>query len=227
MTTVHLDSELRKHQIVHTARKIVATKGMAFFTIQELAREVGVSEGAIYRHFKSKDDILLVLIQDIERNLLDAVSDSARPQEGSMDQMKHLFRRHFSSLERRSGISFVVVAEALRFGDTQVKEATSQVVERYLNMIDSILKAGVQGGEIDKDVDTRAAALMFFGMVQASVTLWSFNSRAHPLAQHSASLWSIFEVGLTQRGQNHIRESYSPAAGNSAVQGDASSPARG
>ena len=217
MTTAHLDSELRKHQIVHTARKIVATKGMAFFTIQELSKEVGVSEGAIYRHFRSKDDILLVLIQDVERNLLDAVVDSARPHEGSLDQLKHLFRRHFSSLERRSGVSFVVIAEALRFGDTQVKEATRQVVERYLNMIGSILKAGVQGGEIDKGVDTSAAALMFFGMVQASVTLWSFNNRAHPLAQHSASLWAIFEGGLKQGGQNHNSEIYSPGAGDSVV----------
>ena len=176
---------------------------MAFLTIQELAREVGVSEGAIYRHFKSKDEILLVLIQEIEHALLEAISESARPKEGTLDQLKHLLQRHFSSMERRNGISFIVIAEALRFADSQVRQATRQMVEHYLQTIDAILKAGVEGGEVDKTVDTRAAAVMFFGMIQASVTLWSFSNRAHPLAQHSASLWAMFKDGLTSEGREH------------------------
>ncbi len=200
MPTVHLDSEVRRHQIVQTARKIVATHGMAFLTIQELAREVEVSEGAIYRHFKSKDEILVLLIQEIEGNLLRAVSESARPNGSVLEHLKHLLHLHFSSLERRNGVSFVVIAEALRFGDTEVRDATRQMVERYLGVIDATLKAAVESGEINDSVDTRAAALMFFGMIQGSVTLWSFNNRAHPLAQHSAALWAIFKQGLTAPG---------------------------
>ena len=204
VSTLHLDSELRRHQIVQAARKIVATQGMVSLTMQELAKDVGMTDGAIYRHFKSKDEILIALIHDIERTILDAISDSARPHEGALAQLKHLEKRHFSSSEMRKGVSFVVVAEALRFADAEVKQVTRQMVERYLEYIDSILKAGVRMGEIHEDVDTRAAALMYFGMIQASVTLWSFNSRAHPLAQHSAALWTIFKDGLTsQRNQNH------------------------
>ena len=209
MPTEHLDSEVRRHQIVQTARKIVATQGMTSFTIQELAKDVGLSEGAIYRHFKSKDDILLALIHDIERNLLDAVSESAQPEDGALDHLNHLLQRHFSSIERRDGVSFVVIGESLRFADHQVNQATRQMVESYLDMIEGILKVGVQKGEIDGNVDTEAAAVMFFGMIQASVTLWSFSNRAHPLAQHNTSLWSMFTNGLTS--QNHKRASSPPA----------------
>ena len=203
MTTMHLDSEVRRHQIVQTARKIVATQGMSSFTIQELAREVGVSEGAIYRHFKSKDQILLVLIQDIERNLLKAISDSARPKEGVLGQLRHLLQLHFSTLERRNGLSFVVIAESLCFADAQVKQATTQMVERYLESVASILKAGADKGEIDERVDCKAAAVMFFGMIQASVTLWSLSNRAHPLTQHSSSLWAMFKEGLSLPSHEH------------------------
>ena len=102
-------------------------------------------------------------------------------------------------------------SEALRFGDAEVKQATRQMVERYLGMVNATIRAGVESGEIDKDVDTEAAALMFFGMIQASVTLWSFSNRAHPLAQHSASLWSIFQDGLVP-GRDHAKSV--PASGS-------------
>ncbi len=204
-STVHLDTEVRRHQIIREARKIVTSQGMASFTIQELANEVGVSEGAIYRHFKSKEEILLVLVQDVERSLLEAISASARPHKGVLSQLKHLLQRHFSASERRLGISFVVIAEAMRFADPQVKEATRQMVKRYLDFIHSILKSGVDTGEIDKSLDPKAAALMFYGMIQATVTHWSVNGRAQPLAQHTESLWSMFKSGLTTRGNSAHR----------------------
>ena len=94
-------------------------------------------------------------------------------------------------------MAFVIIAEALRFADTLVKQTTRQTVERYLESIEAILKNGVRNDEISDDVDTRAAAIMYFGMIQASVTLWSFSNRAHPLAQHSVALWTIFKNGLT------------------------------
>ena len=199
MPTAHLDSEVRRHQIVHTARKIVANHGMAFFTIQELAKEVGVSEGAIYRHFRSKDEILLALVHEIERTLMDGIAESARPGEGALDQLRHLLQRHFSSMERRNGSSFVVISEAPHFADPRVKRAAREMVERYVDTIAAILKGGIDSGEIDEEIDTRAAALMFFGMIEASVTLWAFSNRAHPLAQHSNSLWAIFKGGLIRR----------------------------
>ena len=201
MPADHLDSDVRRHQIVQNVRKIVATQGMTSFTIQELAKDVGLSEGAIYRHFKSKDDILLALIQDIERNLMDAVSESEQPKDSALDHLRHLLQRHLSSIERRDGVSFVVIGESLRFADHRVNQATRQMVERYLGMIEGILRAGVERSEIDEDVDTEAAAVMFFGMIQASVTLWSFSNRAHPLTQHRTSLWSMFINSLTPR--NH------------------------
>ena len=199
MTTVHLGSGVRKTQIVQTARRIVADQGMASLTINGLAAAVGVSEGAIYRHFKSKDDILLALVSEIESNLVRIISDSARSEESSLDHLRRLLKRHFSSLERRNAVSFVVIAEAMCFADDRVKQAARQMVERYLETIAAILKEGAAKGEVDPGVDVKAAAIMFFGMVQASVTLWAFSNRAHPLSQHSAALWGMLKEGITRQ----------------------------
>ena len=60
---------LRRKQIVETLRKIIIKYGSEHVTVQKLAEEIGVSPGALYRHFKSKREILLFLVDDIEENL--------------------------------------------------------------------------------------------------------------------------------------------------------------
>ena len=222
MTTAHLDSDVRRHQIVQTARRIVASQGIAHLTIHGLAQEVGVSEGAIYRHFKSKDEILLVLIKEIEHNLLEDISESLKPRDTSINQLWHLMQRHFSS-PNRNGVSFVRITEALRFENPQVKQATRQMLENYLDTLANALRAGVRNGEVSAEIDPRAAALMFFGITEASVTLWSFNNRAHPLTQHSAALWTMFRNALTHGLDHSSAVSPQAAPGD----GDSAEPASG
>ena len=52
---------LRRKQIIETLRKIIIKYGSEHVTVRRLAKEIGVSGGAIYRHFKSKREILLFL----------------------------------------------------------------------------------------------------------------------------------------------------------------------
>ena len=60
----------RREQIVNAARKLVIKCGSENVTVRRIAQEVGVSEAAIYRHFKSKRDILYLLVETIESNLI-------------------------------------------------------------------------------------------------------------------------------------------------------------
>jgi AcrR family transcriptional regulator len=59
----------RRKQIAETLRKIIVQSGIEKITVQKLAREIGVSGGAIYRHFKSKREIFLFLVDDLKENL--------------------------------------------------------------------------------------------------------------------------------------------------------------
>ncbi|MGH1350922.1 MAG: TetR/AcrR family transcriptional regulator [Methyloligellaceae bacterium] len=58
--------ENRKDQIVEGMLRVMASQGYDGSSIQEIAREAGLSPGLIHYHFRSKQDILLALIQKIE-----------------------------------------------------------------------------------------------------------------------------------------------------------------
>ncbi len=70
MTTKRRNTEVRQKQIINAAREMIVKNGSEHVTIRRIARAVGISEAAIYRHFKSKADILYLLADHIEENLV-------------------------------------------------------------------------------------------------------------------------------------------------------------
>ena len=64
-------TEVRKHQIARAAQELIARDGLAKFTTAAIARTVGISEGALFRHVKNKEEIIKLVIDEIEETLFD------------------------------------------------------------------------------------------------------------------------------------------------------------
>ena len=196
MTQIRTNTESRQRQIVEAARKIIATRGMEALTVREIAREVGISDGDIYRHFASKKDILMLLIEDIEKTLLEAVERAATEKAGTLESLGNVLKAHLSYVEQRRGISLIVISETVRLADKNLRRRMFEVINRYLNAIEGLLARGVQSGEIRQDIDPGTAALTFFALVHATVTLWALSNSSYPLAKKNKLLWESYMAGL-------------------------------
>lgn len=163
---------------------------------------MGISQGAIYRHFRSKTDILSLLMEhirddmrtDVERGLEDSVG---RP--SIMGTLDRIMRAHLSSVAQRKGISFLVIAEVVSWGDAKLNAQTAGVIDQYTSRIREMLAEGVACGEVRKDVDLDAASIMLFGIMQVLVTTWTLKGRRFNLLERYLSLWNGFRCYVEAR----------------------------
>lgn len=199
MTLRHEPTEVRQLQIIRAARQIITTRGMEHLTIEAIAEEVGLTEGAIYRHFESKQEILLALLQEIEDLLFERLQEAQEGITSPLEKLEGILKTHLSHVEQRGGVSFIVIAEALRFGDPEVRARVAKLLDRYAASIKGILQQGVEAGEIRGDMDLDTAAQLFFGVIQGAVTFWSLHERSTPLARRHRSLWEIYQNGIAQK----------------------------
>lgn len=198
-TQAHLDHQTRLNQILEAARDLIANGGVGALTVRGISSKIGVTEAAIYRHVNSKEEVLTLLIEDVRQSVLASVKEAIAPDSRAMDKLEHLLQRHLSYIESRRGISFVVIAEAAQFQESSVRRAGKKLVEDYLAVVKEIIAEGAQTGEVEPCINPSAAATMFFGIVQASVTRWLFDSEAHPLTENVLSLWRLFKASLEPR----------------------------
>ena len=187
---------VRQHQIIEAARNLIAAKGMDGVTIDAIAEEVGLTEGAIYRHFTSKHQILSLLVDDIERNLLDTVESAQTEGTSAVDSLEHILEAHLSDVEGHRAVSFVVIAEAMGFDGTTLAPKVSLMFTRYLELIQAVLDRGIREGSIRPDINANAAATTFFGLIQSTATLWALNGYAGQLAEFRSDMWDIYRKGV-------------------------------
>lgn len=181
---IRKDTLIRQQEIVSAARKLIVKYGSEHVTIKKMAKEIGVSEAAIYRHFKSKRDILSFLVDDIEATLMDDIDQGSTGDANTLIRLEKIAMHHISSIEQRKGVGFQVIAEIISLGDKKLNKKIYDVINKYTGRIAGILAEGVETGVMRNDLDPAAASVMFFGMTQGLVNIWSLGQYSFDLQDH-------------------------------------------
>lgn len=193
-------TEVRQQQIIEAAQKIIFKHGSEHLTVKRIADMVGISEAAIYRHFKSKKSILSFLLTYIENILLNDISEETKGTElVTLDIIDKIILRHFSMIDMRKGLSFQVIAEIVSLGDRKLNKQAAQTIDKYIASLVELLSKGVKDGAIRKDIDLEASATLLFTLIQGLVNMWALNEGSFKLITKYTSLWQIYREAISKR----------------------------
>ncbi len=193
MVHVKFESAIRQTQIVDAARKLIIKYGSEHITVRRIAQEVGISEAAIYRHFKSKKEILLFLADHIERDLLgDIAIRGGAGDTAPLAIMDAVLRNHISAINQRRGVSFQIIAEIISLGDKELNKRISNTINEYIGRLRGLLSEGVKAGEVREDINLEATSILLFGMIQGLVNMWALSNYGFDLEDKYAPLWTTF-----------------------------------
>ena len=191
-------TEVRRMQIADAARTVAVKYGSEHVTVRRIAKEIGVSEGALYRHFKSKHDILSLMVERIQEDLVADIKGGAAGQT-PLGMLDSALRNHMSSIEQRKGVSFQVIAEIISLGDKRLNRQASEALDRYVGHIRDLLLEGIEAGEIRKDVDPEKAATLITAAIQGLVSRWALSNYSFNLEQEYESVWGILRAAIVSQ----------------------------
>lgn len=147
--------EKAKSRIVEAALEVFTKKGYHETTMDDIAERLGVSKGALYLYFKSKEDLYRAILNASFLSMTDSLRSTASSGGSPAQTCEALFdnlTKNTSSL----GHSFEVISEASR------NPALAKVVKEYYRdtteVIEQCMKELRKDGSLRKDVDTRLLA---------------------------------------------------------------------
>lgn len=188
----------RREQVVTATLRIIGKKGVSGLTTAAIAKEVGMSEANIYRHFKNKEEILYETGKSIGRALnsnLEAVwSMEMQP----IVKLKKIFQLHLEFLKANEGIPRLAFSEEMHVSNARLRKLFLQNIEVYSAGLKKIIRDGVRSGIIRRSVDPKSAAFMMIGLIQVTVMRWSLSEHAFDLVIEGMKLWKNCERYLSE-----------------------------
>lgn len=111
--------ESRKGDIITSALKIIDQKGVKGLTVARLAQEVGFVESALYRHFKSKRDLVSFILDNILQDAWNYLAEVEEKTEDSLEALRQLIYLFLSFLEQFPGIFKIIYSDEIYLGDEE------------------------------------------------------------------------------------------------------------
>lgn len=190
------DTETRQREIIEATLELLAESGTQNLTTARIAEQVGISEAALYRHFDGKFDIIGSSIKFVGKRMRSELSEI--PEEKSAKKkLKRVFFHHLEYIKDHPGNARLLFSDDIHFDDPELRKLLRGIVEERKSFIREIIEEGQQQGAIKPGMDPEGVALMFIGLIQSKVLLWSLSGRSYSLTRNSQKHWEVFEGSIT------------------------------
>ena len=152
-------------QILDVARELFGEDGYDATSMAEIARRVGVVEGAVYRHFSSKRDLLHHVTRSFYEPLIESAAAGVAAIESPRERVRFLIRRQLDAMAHDPLLCRLIISEARSFDDYYESEV-AQLSRRYTSLFVQAYRDGVRRGLFRDDVPPEMVRDMVYGSIE-------------------------------------------------------------
>ena len=166
----------RQQQIIEESINIIDKKGIQGLTIKNLSKAIGISEPGIYRHFESKTEILLSILNNF-KEMAEMLSGMMKDFEGTaIEKIDFMFSRMLDLFSETPSMVSVIFSEEIFKNEELLKLKITEVLNLHAKTIESIIAKGQEENNVRKDIELKTLALMIMGSLRLLVKRWDLNS---------------------------------------------------
>lgn len=164
-----LPSEERRAITVDAVVELAASRNPSEITTTAIAQHMGVTQGALFKHFPTKDSILQAVMDWVAVQLLSRLDKAAGSASSPLGAIEAMFMAHVDFVVNHPGVPRMLFGELQRADPTAPKLIVQTLIKRYGERLQRFIDEGKAKGELAPTLDTEAAATLFIGTIQGLV----------------------------------------------------------
>jgi AcrR family transcriptional regulator len=189
-------SDERRSQILSAAEGVFTRKGFGDARMEDIAEKTGLSKGTLYLYFKSKDDLVMAILDRVfqgEFRQLEALQKEEGGAADSIRKLTDLLCKDIVGMLRLVPIIYNFLA--LAFRNRHVRRALKLYVNRYLDILVPIIQRGIDSGEF-RQVDARDVSVAGGAIIEGTLLLWAYDNSAVDPEHHIHTGMELLLAGL-------------------------------
>ena len=204
MTKRRFGTDIRQEQIAEAALDVVRSQGIKALNVAAVAEKVGVVPSALYRHFRSKSDIVTAVLELIGKRLNAHFLQVVNQDLDALEKLQLLLMQHIELIGSNNAIPRIIFSEEVIGGLPETRRQLFGIIEKVIDNVAAIIREGQRQGTIRSDLAANNIAVSFLGMIQPAAIIWNLSNGEFDLARHSRAAWRLFSDAL-QAGAKKIK----------------------
>lgn len=194
--SLRLSTEERQAEIVAAAVRLAQQRSPAMITTADIAAAIGVTQGALFKHFPTKDAIWQAVMRWVREALLARLQAVAEAASSPLEALGAMFRAHVVFVMTHPGVPRLIFHELQQAADSPAKTEVRAVLQGYRKLLLGVLNRAVAQEQIPADTDTDAAATSFIGLLQGLVMQSMLTDSPSGMHQPAERVFALYLRGL-------------------------------
>lgn len=160
-----------RHEILDAAERLLLQRGVEGTTMEDIARESEFAVGSIYKHFRSKDELVEALVLKHAEEFFDRVEALAADQSNRFPEIFEAFLADYAKAADRSFPFLRLLltgTRSLPAMDSETGEDLRAAATRYIQVVAGLVQRGQGEGVLDRDEDAVGMATALVGLVDGA-----------------------------------------------------------
>jgi TetR/AcrR family transcriptional regulator, fatty acid metabolism regulator protein len=184
----------KRARILRSAVRVFARKGYFAARVSDIAQQAAIADGTIYLYFKSKEDILVSLFDEVMSEHIQKGRSELATVEGVPARLRAIAEHHLRLLGGNRELAVVFQVE-LRQSTKFMERFSASWLQDYFSIVTDVMEQGQRDGTLRADLPIRFATKAFFGALDEMVTSWILSKKDYDLAHLAEPIVDLFLRG--------------------------------
>lgn len=166
----------RQKEIIEIAGKLLMEKGIKGLTTKNLAIEMNFSESALYRHFKNKEDLIILLLEYLMSNIIERLDKIKFENKTGIEKLEFVFDSQFHFFYQNPHFLVAILSEGLFDESEKINKAIVKIIQYKTSLITSLIEECKQNNEILNTITSSDIVHILMGSFRMMMLKWKFSN---------------------------------------------------
>jgi AcrR family transcriptional regulator len=192
----HLPADERRAVTIEAVVQLAGTQNPSEITTAAIAKQMNLTQGALFRHFPNKDAIWQAAMEWMADRLLSRIDRAAQDADSPLSALQAVFMTHVEFVADHPGVPRMMFGELQRAEPSPAKSMVQTLIQRYAERLHRLIEEGKSCGQLSANLDTQAAATLFIGTVQGLVMQSLLADDVERVRRDAPRVFAIYQRGI-------------------------------
>ncbi|MBV2162813.1 MAG: TetR/AcrR family transcriptional regulator [Comamonas sp.] len=192
----YLSADERRAVTVEAVVELAASGNPSDITTTAIARHMGVTQGALFKHFPNKEAILEAVMEWVAGKLLARIDRAIAAAPTPWAALEAVFMTHVQFAVQHPGVPRMLFGELQRAENSAPKRLAQTLMRQYGERLHALVQQAQAQGSVAADIDVQATALLFIGSVQGLVMQALLGGNVRQMKEQAPAVYALFARAL-------------------------------